>query len=123
MSKAGTFLERVDGTPQDPIRKWLIWTFKDMDLPVDSIKFGEDRVQILTKKFNVKKFRKTLLDYVGEEADAEISTTKVFRLMAYEELKSTRPKNIQPDLDSMIATTELVGDDLIQGVVSFNLEY
>jgi hypothetical protein len=94
-----------------------------MDFPVDSIKFGEDRVQILTKKFNVKKFRKTLLDYVGEEAGAEISTTKVFRLMAYEELKSTRPKNIKPDLDSLIATTELVGDDLIQGVVSFNLEY
>lgn len=123
MSKAGTFLERVEGTPEDPIRKWITWTFKDMDLPVESIKFQNDRVYISTKRFNTKKFMKSMMDYAGEESGVEVNPTKVFRLMAKEELKITRPRNIQPDLDSLTASTEEVGDDLMQGVVSFNLEY
>jgi len=123
MSKAEEFLEKAEGTSLDPIRKWITWTFKDMDLPVESIRFQNGRVYVATKRFNIKKFKKSMLDYAGEESGVEVNPTKVFRLMVQEELKITRPKNIQPDLDSLTASTEEVGDDLIQGVVSFNLEY
>ncbi len=119
MSKAKQFIERVEGTPQDPIRKWLTWAFKDMDLPVDIIKFQDGRVQAVTKKFNTKKFKKIMADYAGEDTDY----MKAFGLLAKEELKGSKPKYISADLDSLSYHTELVNDDQIQSTVSFNLEY
>lgn len=119
MSKAKQFLERVEMTPQDPIRKWIIWTFKDMGLPVENIKFNGDRVQILTKTFNVKKFKKIMADYAGEDTDY----LKTFGLLAREELRDSKPKHIDADLANLSFHTEFVNDDQVQSVVSFKLEY
>jgi hypothetical protein len=119
VSKAKQFLERVEMTPQDPVRKWISWTFKDMDLPVERVRFYDGRVEILTKTFNIKKFNKIMTDYAGEDADPK----KTFGLLAQEELKGSKPKNISADLDNLSYHTELVNDDQVQSVVSFKLEY
>lgn len=126
MTKALQFLEKFgedwysssNSTVSEPIRKWVSYVFKDMELPAESIKAKGNRLMVYTKKFNLKKFKRLMMDYAGEEGE---NYKGALELMSKENLKSTKPKNVWLDLDTLYSHVEPVGDNLIQGVVSFEL--
>jgi hypothetical protein len=120
MSKARDVINLLEAVSvSEPVRKWVSYVFKDMELPAESIQANGERLSVYTKKFNLRKFKRLMTDYAGEEGGENYKRS--FELLAKEELKSTKPKNVWLNLDTLSSHIEPVGDDLIQGVVSFEM--